>query len=248
MDYTNTQHGQTQYDPTWNPYQNNGNAQVVSIDDSQESAERVPSSGDDTAVNSPRLSSSNKALPADARISTDQGEEYESSLATVPTSHNLSTAETRHEASDQVPEMQPIRTGQPRPSLIPTSTDRSTTSSGGRKSSQAELFRSLSKRWTSQSREAGEGGHQEEMQEIQRLLTQMFGRERREHSLEEKTRHVGVVWKNLTVKGAGLGAAVQGTLSSPLYGLKTLFRKGPKALKHKPPVRTLIDDFTGCCK
>lgn len=61
-----------------------------------------------------------------------------------------------------------------------------------------------------------------------------------------RTRHYGVIWKDLTVRGAGLGAAVKGTISNPYYFWKTIFTKGPKAAKHKPPVRTLLNGFSGC--
>lgn len=146
----------------------------------------------------------------------------------------------KDELDDKVPEMAELKAPREQRPGLAKSMSRSS-----RRLSQDEIFRSLSHRMTTQSEK---GSTNEEMEEINRLLTEMFGKERREHSEEEKTRHVGVVFKNLTVKGAGLGAAVQPTLSGPFYFFKTLFTKGPKAAKHKPPVRTLIDDFSGCIK
>jgi hypothetical protein len=77
----------------------------------------------------------------------------------------------------------------------------------------------------------------------------MFGPDRKANSEEEETRHVGVVWKNLTVKGVGLGAALQPTNGDILFGLprliKQLFTRGRKgAGVGKTPIRTILDDFT----
>lgn len=89
----------------------------------------------------------------------------------------------------------------------------------------------------------------DEQAEIERLMSRMFGRTRQEHSEDEKTRHVGLVFKNLTVKGMGLGAALQGTLGDPFMSLPRLFKalvsRGAKAATGKPPVRTILDGFTG---
>lgn len=145
------------------------------------------------------------------------------------------------------------------------------TTASGRQITEEELFRSLSRRRSSRrgmsrvatATDTKDGAadassattHDDddaEQQEIERLMAKMFGKTRQENSEEEKTRHLGVVWKNLTVKGMGLGAALQETtgdffLNLPRF-LKNLIRKGPKAAAGKPPVRTLIDDFSGCIK
>lgn len=77
----------------------------------------------------------------------------------------------------------------------------------------------------------------------------MFGHERKANSEEEKTRHVGVVWKNLTVKGLGLGAALQPTTGDIFLGIPRLIRglltRGQKgAGVDKKEMRTILDDFT----
>lgn len=116
-----------------------------------------------------------------------------------------------------------------------------------------DLIRHLSRRNSQRSgdglsRATTETEAAEEQEEINRLMSRMFGRTRQEHSEEEKTRHVGVVFKHLTVKGMGLGAALQPTVSDPFLGiprlLSGLFSKGRNAVG-KPPVKTIIDDFSG---
>lgn len=117
------------------------------------------------------------------------------------------------------------------------------------------LFRALSRRKTNTSDRQGSqltpAVTQEEQAEIERLMSRMFGQNRREQSEEEKTRHVGLIFKNLTVKGVGLGAALQPTLSDPFLGLPRLltklFSRG-KSATGKSPVRTILNDFTGCVR
>ena len=122
-----------------------------------------------------------------------------------------------------------------------------------------DLFRVLSRRMTNQSGrqasfmtedEASAAG--EEQAEIERLMSRMFGKNRQAHSEDEKTRHVGVVFRNLTVKGMGLGAALQPTLGDPFLAiprkLAALLTGGPKKVAGKPPIRTIFNDFTGCVR
>lgn len=128
-----------------------------------------------------------------------------------------------------------------------------TTDSGKR----PNLYQTISRRQTSRSSRQGsylspQVTHSEEDQaEIERLMSRMFGKNRQENSEEEKTRHVGLVFKNLTVKGVGLGAALQPTLGDIFLGLPRLIQgligKGPK-VGNKTPVRTIINDFTGCVR
>ena len=92
----------------------------------------------------------------------------------------------------------------------------------------------------------------EEQAEINRLMSRMFGRTRQEQSEEEKTKHVGVVFKHLTVKGMGLGAALQPTFGDIFLGLprllRNIFTKGPRRGAGKPPIKTIINDFSGVIK
>ena len=112
--------------------------------------------------------------------------------------------------------------------------------------SASALYKTLSRNKTGNASDYDTSN--EELQEIDRLLTQMFGKERREHSQEEKSRHVGVIFKHLTVKGMGLGAAIQPTVGSPAHAIWGLLTKGPRGASPKVPIRTLIDDFSGCVK
>ncbi|KAI1780480.1 ABC-2 type transporter-domain-containing protein [Hypoxylon cercidicola] len=93
---------------------------------------------------------------------------------------------------------------------------------------------------------------EEENDEIERLMSRMFGQARQQSSEEEKTRHSGVIFRNLTVKGASLGASLQPTIGDLFLGLprflKNLVTKGPKAALAKPQVRDLLSNFDGCVR
>jgi ATP-binding cassette subfamily G (WHITE) protein 2 (SNQ2) len=94
--------------------------------------------------------------------------------------------------------------------------------------------------------------HLAEEEEINKLMSRMFGKTRQANSEDEKTRHVGVVWKGLTVKGMGLGAALQPTTGDIFLGLprllKGLFTKGPRKAGSKPPLRVILNNFNGCIR
>ena len=98
---------------------------------------------------------------------------------------------------------------------------------------------------------SSDSSRDEEEAEIERLMTKMFGQGRQDNSEEEKTRHVGVTWKHLTVKGEGLGAAIQPTVGQlflgPFKKLGSLLNKNKK-MGSGPPVKTIIDDFSGVIK
>lgn len=119
-----------------------------------------------------------------------------------------------------------------------------------------DLFRSLSRRKTNTLRRSETNGtassSDDEQEEINKLMSRMFGHTRQAASEEEKTRHLGVVFRNLTVKGMGVGAALQPSVGDIFLGLprffKTLVARGPRKAAGKPPVRTIIDDFNGCVK
>ncbi|ETS82928.1 hypothetical protein PFICI_04804 [Pestalotiopsis fici W106-1] len=137
------------------------------------------------------------------------------------------------------PQFEEMKTGtESRPPLGPT---RSTIRS------EEDLFRVLSRRRTTGADSAAEEDH-----EIERLMSRLFGQKRQQQSEEEKTRHSGVVFRDLTVKGVGLGASLQPTVGDIFLGLprflKNLVTKGPKAATGKPPVRDLISHFDGCVR
>ncbi|KAK4637309.1 ABC multidrug transporter atrF [Fulvia fulva] len=134
-------------------------------------------------------------------------------------------------------------------------TERPVQISGQRRLTEDDLMKHLSRRNTNRSghslsRETTQADS-EEPAEINRLMSQMFGRTRQQNSEEEQTRHVGVMFKHLTIKGMGLGAALQPTFSDPFVGplrkVRELLTKGRTAVS-KPPVKTIIDDFSGCIR
>ncbi|KAI4230807.1 MAG: hypothetical protein LQ349_006013 [Xanthoria aureola] len=189
------------------------------------------------AVSGPRPDSSSNYLPTPGQD--------------VTTSRSLES-DMEAEDDDVDGKFQPIKTA-----AAKDTTDQRPKLQSKRSSRMTEddLFRVLSRRKTNTSDHPGSemspAVTQEEQAEIERLMSRMFGANRRAQSEEEKTRHVGLVFKNLTVKGMGLGAALQPTLSDPFLGLprllSKLFTKG-KSASGKPPVRTILNDFTGCVK
>lgn len=114
-----------------------------------------------------------------------------------------------------------------------------------------DIFKTLSRRRTSATGKS-EAELEDEHAEIERLMSRMFGKDRQAHSEDEKTRHVGVVFRDLTVRGVGLGAALQPTNGDIFLGLPRLFNnlisKGPKAAIGKPPVREILSDFNGAIR
>ncbi|EGU86319.1 hypothetical protein FOXB_03152 [Fusarium oxysporum f. sp. conglutinans Fo5176] len=123
-----------------------------------------------------------------------------------------------------------------------------------RKSHRTEddLFRVLSRRRTNASTPAEKEEENEDNEELDRLMSRIFGQKRQQQSEEEKTRHSGVIFRNLTVRGVGLGSSLQPTVGDFFLGLPRklgkLFTKGPKAAMAKPPVRDLISNFDGCVR
>ncbi|KAJ5634500.1 hypothetical protein N7528_002342 [Penicillium herquei] len=117
----------------------------------------------------------------------------------------------------------------------------------------AELQDVALSRTLSQRKSHASGHEGKEWEQIERLISRMFGNERQANSEEEKTRHAGVVWKGLTVKGVGLGAALQPTNGDIFLGIprliKRLLTRGRKGTGvGKPELRTILDDFTGCVR
>ena len=127
-------------------------------------------------------------------------------------------------------------------------TNKSDGTRNGAQLNDPDLARTLSHR-----RSHASGHEGEEWAQIERLVSRMFGHERKANSEEEKTRHAGVVWKNLTVKGTGLGAALQPTNGDIFLGIprliKRLLTRGRKSTGgEKPDIRTILNDFTGCVR
>ena len=187
-----------------------------------------------------------------------QPEVVPTNVVAAPVEHGTTLRESQFmesEKEDEVGGYAPIKAT---PSNKPVGRPGVHRSTSGRMT-EDELFQVLSRRRTNQSdrqgsfmteEEASAAG--EEQAEIERLMSRMFGKDRQAHSEDEKTRHVGLVFRNLTVKGMGLGAALQPTLGDPFLGipraLAALFTGGPKKVAGKPPIRTILNDFTGCVR
>ena len=205
---------------------------------SEEMEEPSQTSSDDTAV--PSRASSDRAAAIAPVVA-------ESQVVGTP-SDELNEDEVVDEAGG----FAPIKAGQNkgtsrRPGMINRASSKMT---------EDDVFRVLSRKRTNQSGRQGsyatsaEGA--EEQVEIERLMSRMFGKGRQDQSEDEKTRHVGLVFKDLTVKGMGLGAALQPTLGDSFLGLprflKSLFTRGPRRAAGKPPIRTILNKFTGCVR
>ena len=145
--------------------------------------------------------------------------------------------------------------------IAPITTDKSKRptlekSASKRQVTEEDVIMHLSRRNTGKSGEplsrATTESTAEEQAEINRLMSRMFGQTRQAQSEEEKTRHTGVVFKHLTVKGMGLGAALQPTFGDVFLGLPrnlwNIFTKGPRKAAGKPPVKTILSDFSGVIK
>lgn len=190
------------------------------------------------------------------RVSIDQSRDTLNEVSPFPTSNTpgapvtadmkYTTAEHESEgdSADENGGFEPIKTAKSNTRLHPEIEPS--------KMTEDEMFKVLHQRRTNTSgrpNSATTAGPKEERAEIENLMSRMFGKTRQGHSEDEKTRHVGLVFKNLTVKGMGLGAALQETLGDQLLWLPRLFksfvRRGAKGATSKHPVRTLLDDFTG---
>ncbi|MCJ1478683.1 hypothetical protein MMC13_007364 [Lambiella insularis] len=216
---------------------------------SYQSALAVPASG--ASASAITQASNNKAL-LDTRRSSDRTavpSPAESQKNDVSTSKEMGTDPRAsygddHDEADEIGHFEPIKTAtskEQRPGLRSKRSGQMT---------EDEAFRVLSRRKTNTSASGTSVDEAEEQEQINRLISRMFGQNRQNQSEDEKTRHVGLVWKNLTVKGVGLGAALQPTIADPFLALPRLLmglfaRKGGIP---KPPVRTLINNFSGCIR
>ena len=163
---------------------------------------------------------------------------------TAPSAKGNLEKEPEDEGVEEPGEFAPIRTNASnfnRPGLQGRMSSKKTTE---------ELYKVLSRKKTGMT-EAEIEEHREATAEIEKLLSRIFGKTR-QNSEDEKTRHVGLVFRNVTVKGLGLGAALQPTLSGPFLALprllKGLFSGGKRKAAGKPPIRTILNDFSGCVR
>ncbi|KAI9835623.1 MAG: hypothetical protein M1837_003696 [Sclerophora amabilis] len=197
-----------------------------------------------------------RASPSDTTAVPSPAESRTKTLPT--TTYDALDTSTSEDSIDEEDEDD----AEPRAGFEPIKTNNSATSrpplgsgaSGKKEVTEEDLFKVLSRRRTnaSQLSDATDLSGTDEQVEIERLMSRMFGRNRQAHSEEEKTRHVGLVFRNLTVQGMGLGAALQPTngdlfLDLPRF-LTNLVTKGPRKAAGKPPVRTILNDFNGCVR
>lgn len=174
-------------------------------------------------------------------MANDDSAESESALA-ANTAHGNSVSSSESPSS-------PVRSCPPEEfASIRTTPSGSPADSTGPRLDDDDGERTVSHR---RSYASGHDTKGDEWAQIERLISRMFGSDRKANSEDEKTRHVGVVWKNVTVKGVGLGATLQPTNGDILLGfprlIKQLFTRGRKGVgAGKPPIRTILDDFTVC--
>ena len=169
-----------------------------------------------------------------------------------PTSPARESQIIEDEKGDEVGAFAPIKTATSTKAAVRPGLQKRTSS----RMTEDDLFRVLSRRRTYQSGrqasfmtedEASAAG--EEQAEIERLMSRMFGKDRQAHSEDEKTRHVGVVFRNLTVTGMGLGAALQPTIGDPFLGIpRKVAALLSRGVKKVAPIRTIVNDFTGCVR
>ncbi len=199
--------------------------------------ETSPTSDDNT-----RVASWVRTTSAQANPPVDRGQDVSPTTATHKESAS-SHSEDEAEPTSAIPQFEQLKTragntevGRPGPG-----------SRGSTFHTEDDLFRALSRRRTS----VATAESNEEHDEIERLMSRLFGKARQQQS-EEKTRHAGVIFRDLTVKGIGLGASLQPTVGDLFLGpprfLKNLVTKGLKAATAKPPVRELISNFNGCVR
>lgn len=180
-----------------------------------------------------RNSSSSTILPRETSIDTRN--------------HVLPTKEAHSpsDASPDEPVFAPIKSHTENPEKPPLEKRNS-------RRTEEDLFRVLSRRKTNASTPAEKDDENEDNEELDRLMSRIFGQKRQEQSEEEKTRHSGVIFRGLTVRGVGLGSSLQPTVGDFFMGLPRklgkLFTQGPKAALAKPPVRDLISNFDGCVR
>jgi ATP-binding cassette subfamily G (WHITE) protein 2 (SNQ2) len=204
-----------------------------------------PSTPDPRASTQYSLTSGSTVLPShdekDAAVEIEHEEEVEASR------HSFDTGNDEEEEDVGFAPIKAATEAPSRPALQSKASSPMT---------EDDLFRVISRRRTNTisrtQTQATASSDDEAQEEINKLMSRMFGHTRQANSDEEKTRHQGVIFKNLTVKGMGAGAALQPSvgdvfLNFPRF-IKNLVSRGPRKAAGKPPVRTIIDDFSGCIK
>ena len=164
----------------------------------------------------------------------------------------LEAKEMGDEMGDEIGDYEPIRTTTTNRPIRPGLANK-----GSSRMTEDNLYRILSRRKTNDSGRQGSfmtteeaDLHAEELAEIERLMSRMFGKNRQAHSEDEKTRHVGLTFRHLNVKGMGLGAALQPSLSDPFLTLPRLItsRLRGKKTASQAPIRHILHDFNGCVR
>ncbi|ODQ51641.1 ABC transporter [Saitoella complicata NRRL Y-17804] len=104
--------------------------------------------------------------------------------------------------------------------------------------------RSRRSRQGQEEQEKGDNDDEEEEDPQQKELENLMGEIFNRGGNEEGKKHVGVIFKDLTVKGEGIGASTVSTFGD---AMKAPFMIPKKIVGHTPqtPVRTLLDRFTG---
>lgn len=206
---------------------------TIQVPAESKAIEASSSSGDSTQVASQAM-----AMPAKTVSPADRSRDVS------PFSPSRSRSEDESRLTATEPQFEDLKTGvdhgedgRPRPERKRSAFE-----------TEDDLFRALSRRRSTVSSHESK----EEHDEIERLMSRLFGKARQEQSEEENSRHAGVIFRDLTVKGLGLGASLQPTVGDIFMGpprfLKNLFTKGLKAAAAKPPVRELISNFNGCVR
>ena len=123
-------------------------------------------------------------------------------------------------------ELEPIRPA-PRSNTLPFTAP-------SRAPAEIELLRSISRKTTD-----------EDALNLRRQLFQLYDHQ---DDRNQDLRHVGIVFKHLTVQGHGVGARLQSDLSTPLFSLHGWARSLIGRPTRCSPLRTLLNDFSGLLK
>ena len=202
-----------------------------------EQARGAPSASVIQHPSSTEATGSNQAFIPHDKLEPRRSSSGDSTVAGTPESEQEEEQETA-----QGKEFVPIATSKSnnaRPQLEQVPTAQQLT--------EQDLARILSRRRTGASNLSNTESNAEQA-EIERLMSRMFGKGRQNNSEEEKTRHVGVVFKNLTVKGVGIGATLQPTIGDIFLALPrkigALFNRNKK-VGSAHPIRTIVNNFSG---